>query len=114
MKTVSGLFDTYDQAAEAVRDLKAFGIPDGDVSMVASNAEGRYKVDDTEGAAAGAGTGAGLGAAVGGAGGLLTGLGLMAIRALARWWQPVGWRQQLPVLPPVRLPVARSEASLVR
>lgn len=79
MKTVSGLFDTYDQAAEAVRDLKAFGIPDGDVSMVASNAEGRYKVDDTEGAAAGAGTGAGLGAAVGGAGGLLTGLGLMAI-----------------------------------
>ncbi|OOG71267.1 hypothetical protein B0E45_11305 [Sinorhizobium sp. A49] len=79
MKTVSGLFDTYDQASEAVRALKASGIPDGDVSMVASNAEGRYKVDDAEGAAAGAGTGAGLGAAVGGAGGLLTGLGLMAI-----------------------------------
>ncbi len=79
MKTVSGLFDTYEQASQAVRDLKAAGIPDGDVSMVASNAEGRYKVDDTEGAAAGAGTGAGLGAAVGGAGGLLTGLGLMAI-----------------------------------
>ncbi|KQU82077.1 hypothetical protein ASD00_08515 [Ensifer sp. Root31] len=79
MKTVSGLFDTYEQASEAVRALKAAGIPDDDVSMVASNAEGRYKVDDTEGAAEGAGTGAGLGAAVGGASGLLTGLGLMAI-----------------------------------
>ncbi|MBP1871835.1 hypothetical protein LPJGGPFB_03851 [Ensifer adhaerens] len=79
MKTVSGLFDTYDQASQAVRELKAFGIPDDDVSMVASNAEGRYKVDDAEGAATGAGTGAGLGAAVGGAGGLLTGLGLLAI-----------------------------------
>lgn len=79
MKTVSGLFDTYEQASQAVRELKAFGIPDDDVSMVASNAEGRYTVNDTEGAATGAGTGAGLGAAVGGAGGLLTGLGLMAI-----------------------------------
>ncbi|MBD9491555.1 general stress protein [Ensifer sp. ENS11] len=79
MKTVTGLFDTYDQASEAVRALKAAGIPDEDISMVASNAEGRYKVDDTEGAAEGAGTGAGIGAAVGGAGGLLTGLGLMAI-----------------------------------
>ncbi|WP_348626785.1 general stress protein, partial [Ensifer sp. 1H6] len=79
MKTVSGLFDTYEQASEAVRALKAAGIPDDDVSMVASNAEGRYKVSDTEGAAEGAGTGAGLGAAVGGASGLLTGLGLMAI-----------------------------------
>lgn len=79
MKTVSGLFDTYDEASEAVRALKAAGIPDGDISMVASNAEGRYKVDDTEGAAEGAGAGAGIGAAVGGAGGLLTGLGLMAI-----------------------------------
>ncbi|RDL47898.1 hypothetical protein BLJAPNOD_05123 [Ensifer sp. M14] len=79
MKTVTGLFDTYDQASQAVRDLKAAGISDDDVSMVASNAEGRYGVDDPEGVAAGAGTGAGLGAAVGGAGGLLTGLGLMAI-----------------------------------
>ncbi|CAN7767624.1 MULTISPECIES: general stress protein [Ensifer] len=79
MKTVTGLFDTYDQASEAVRALKAAGIPDDDISMVASNGEGRYKVDDTEGAAEGAGTGAGIGAAVGGAGGLLTGLGLMAI-----------------------------------
>ncbi|MGF6174390.1 general stress protein [Ensifer sp. 4252] len=79
MKTVTGLFDTYDEASEAVRELKAAGIADDDISMVASNAEGRYKVDDTEGAAGGAGTGAGIGAAVGGAGGLLTGLGLMAI-----------------------------------
>lgn len=79
MRTVTGLFDTYEEAAQAVRELKAAGISDDDVSMVASNAEGRYTVDDKEGAAAGAGTGAGLGAAVGGAGGLLTGLGLMAI-----------------------------------
>lgn len=78
MRTISGLFDTRDQAHTAVSSLKDAGVRSDDISIVASNADGSY---DTEGddVAEGAGTGAGIGAAVGGAGGLLTGLGLLAI-----------------------------------
>jgi hypothetical protein len=77
MKTVTGLFDTYSDAEAAVSNLEAAGIPSDDISIVSNNSDGRYK-DDTD-AAEGAGTGAGIGAVLGGAGGLLTGLGLLAI-----------------------------------
>lgn len=77
-KTVTGLFDHYSDATSAVDLLKAAGISDSDISIVSNNSDGRHK-DDDSGAAEGAGTGAGIGAAVGGAGGLLTGLGIMAI-----------------------------------
>lgn len=78
MRTVTGLFDTRDQANDAVRALKDAGIVSDDISIVASNADGSY---DTEAGdvASDAGTGAGIGAAIGGAGGLLTGLGVLAI-----------------------------------
>jgi hypothetical protein len=76
--TVTGLFDDYSDAEAAVRELKAAGIPDHDISIVANNPDGRYGDGDSS-AAEGAGTGAGLGALAGGAGGLLTGLGIMAI-----------------------------------
>ncbi|MDW5316881.1 general stress protein [Rhizobium sp. PL01] len=80
MKTVTGLFDDYSDASTAVRALEARGIPSDDISIVSNNADGRYKDGDHEtNAAEGAGTGAGIGAVVGGAGGLLTGLGIMAI-----------------------------------
>ena len=76
MKTVTGLFDTYADASHAVAELEKAGLPDDAISIVSNNAEGR----DTEShAAEGAGAGAGIGALVGGTGGLLTGLGLMAI-----------------------------------
>ncbi len=75
-KTVTGLFDHYSDAASAVDQLKAAGIPDSDISIVSNNSDGRYKDNDV---AEDAGTGAGIGAAVGGVGGLLTGLGIMAI-----------------------------------
>lgn len=78
MRTITGLFDTRDQAENAVRSLKDAGIPSGDISIVANNADGSYATDGDD-VAADAGTGAGIGAAVGGAGGLLTGLGLLAI-----------------------------------
>lgn len=78
MRTISGLFDTRDQAHSAVRSLKDAGVRSEDISIVASNADGSYDTDGDD-AAEGAGTGAGIGAAVGGAGGLLTGLGLLAI-----------------------------------
>jgi hypothetical protein len=77
MKTVTGLFDTYSDASAAVSNLKSAGIPDSDISIVSNNGDGHYKEESN--AAEGAGTGAGVGAVVGGAGGLLAGLGLLAI-----------------------------------
>jgi len=78
MKTVTGLFDNYDDASDAVGELVSMGVSRGDISIVANNTSGWHKGDDTE-AGEDAATGAGVGAVIGGAGGLLTGLGLMAI-----------------------------------
>jgi hypothetical protein len=78
-KTVSALYDTYDAARSAVSALEAAGIAHTDISIVANNSENWHRDDRESNAAAGAGTGAGVGAAVGGVGGLLTGLGIMAI-----------------------------------
>src|SRR6185312_10597876 len=79
MRTVSGLYDNYDDAQDAVGELEASGIPSSDISIVANNSEDWYESDEPSEAAEDAGTGAGIGAAVGGVGGLLTGLGVMAI-----------------------------------
>jgi len=73
MKTVTGLFDSYDAAKDAVNRLEAAGFPSDDISIVSHHRE------DESNAGTGAGVGAGVGAAIGGAGGLLTGLGIMAI-----------------------------------
>ncbi|UVK46700.1 hypothetical protein BPNPMPFG_002402 [Mesorhizobium sp. AR07] len=78
MKTVTGLFDNYDDAVDAVRELEATGIPHADISIVANNSTDWYDNERSKAADDAVG-GAGLGAIVGGAGGLLTGLGLMAI-----------------------------------
>ncbi|MGH7116708.1 MAG: general stress protein [Stellaceae bacterium] len=78
-QTITALYDTYDAAVSAVDALEASGIPHSDISIVSNNVDRRYDQDRPSNAAADAGTGAGIGAAVGGVGGLLTGLGLMAI-----------------------------------
>lgn len=78
MRTITGLFDTRDQADSAVRSLRDAGIASDDISVVANNSDGSYEVDGND-VAEGAGTGAGVGAAVGGVGGLLTGLGALVI-----------------------------------
>ena len=78
-QTVTALYDTYDGAVAAVNELEASGIPHADISLVSNNVDNRYDKDHPTNAAADAGTGAGIGAAVGGVGGLLTGLGLLAI-----------------------------------
>jgi hypothetical protein len=105
--TLTRLYDDYDAACKAVRDLEAAGIPRDDISMVASNAEGRYSDeqsrsggpagnrvdrdrDGTDDRAEGAATGAGIGAALGGTAGLLAGLGLLAIPGLGPV-VAVGW-----------------------
>ena len=88
--TISRLYNNYGDARRAVRDLEAAGVPHGDISIIASNAEGWYHKDkgdtypdrDLDGKddrAEAAGTGAGLGALAGVTVGALTGLGLMAI-----------------------------------
>jgi hypothetical protein len=79
MKTVTGLFDSYADAQTAVSQLKSAGVDSDDISIVSNNSDNAHRLDDDNDAAEGAGTGAGLGALVGGAGGLLTGLGIMAI-----------------------------------
>jgi len=83
MATVSALFDNYDDALTAVNRLQALGIDRADISLVANNADDWYgrrtgEVSDND-AGEDAAAGAGVGAVVGGAGGLLAGLGVMAI-----------------------------------
>ena len=78
-ETVSALYDTYSEASSAVSALETAGIPHSDISIVANNSDNWHHDDRATDAGTAAGTGAGVGAAVGGVGGLLTGLGLMAI-----------------------------------
>jgi hypothetical protein len=78
MRTITGLFDTHEQAAGAVRALRDLGVRSEDISLVANNAEGHLIEPDDE-VAEGATAGAGIGAVLGGAGGLLAGLGTIAI-----------------------------------
>jgi len=88
---VTRLFDTYQQAADAVGELERVGIPHSDISIVANNAEGRIgdrtadstvtsqAADVDHDAGTGAGTGATIGTVLGGGAGLLAGLGMLAI-----------------------------------
>ncbi len=81
-KTVSALFDHYSEAGAAVDDLEQIGIHRDEISVVASNAHGQHQEVREAGDHAGLGAGATAGAAIGGAGGLLAGLGLLAIPGL--------------------------------
>ena len=92
MRTITGLFDDHDQADRAVRSLKDAGIASDDISIVENNADGSYGTDKGDDVAEGIGAGAGVGAVVGGTGGLLAGLGMLAIPGvgpvLAGGWLP--------------------------
>ena len=84
MATVSGLFDNYDDALTAVNKLQALGIDRASISIVANNSGDWYGQravghDNDSNSGEGAASGAGIGAVLGGAGGLLAGLGVMAI-----------------------------------
>ena len=84
--TISRLFDGYGEAQKAVHQLRAAGIDEADISVVANNSDKWYSPDY----AAGAGKGAAIGAGFGGFGGLLAGLGLLAIPGLGPV-VAVGW-----------------------
>jgi uncharacterized membrane protein len=79
MKTITGLFDSHDEADRAVRSLKDAGVNGEDISIVANNSDGNYDTETGDDVAESAGAGAGVGAVVGGTGGLLAGLGVLAI-----------------------------------
>jgi uncharacterized protein (TIGR02271 family) len=90
-KTVVGLYDDFNDARKTVQDLVDSGFRRDDISLVASNATGEFDQYDRDGkhrtehdrgdvsTEEGAGIGAGIGAAIGGLGGLLMGLGVLAI-----------------------------------
>lgn len=87
-KTVTRLFDDYADATTAVRDLEALGIHHDDISIVANNAHGTHGATDRDGidgdvnSEGDVSRGTSTGALLGGAGGLLAGLGLLAIPGL--------------------------------
>jgi len=82
MKTVVGTFDNIENAYAAANDLVSAGYNRNDISVVATDTNNQYspyvntKVVKTSDDV---GTGAGIGAAIGGIGGLLVGLGALAI-----------------------------------
>jgi len=91
-QTLTHIYSDYASAEQTVNELKAAGLSETNIGIVASNADGWYKPgstavdpkhdkdrdgkdDRSEGAAAGGG----LGAVAGGAAGAAAGLGLLAI-----------------------------------
>lgn len=83
-RTITRLFDDYSDASAAVRDLEALGISHDDISIVANNTHGHHGAHDGEGVNdhGDVSRGTSTGALLGGAGGLLAGLGLLAIPGL--------------------------------
>src|ERR1700749_3632977 len=91
-KTLTRVYPDYPTAARVVERLKAAGLKDSEISIVASDAEGWHKPgssdvdpkhdkdrDGHDDRAEGAATGGGIGAVAGGAVGVATGLGMLAI-----------------------------------
>ena len=90
---ITRTFDSYSDASNAVRDLEAMGIPHSDISIVSNkknetgSEDSRDRVGDGTDSAdvnrdGDVSRGASTGAAIGGVGGLLAGLGLIAIPGL--------------------------------
>jgi hypothetical protein len=78
--TVTALYDSYESAQNAVRDLKRANVPDADISMIANQSGVTEPVSDTsDNAVTGAEAGASVGGILGAGAGLLAGLGIMAI-----------------------------------
>ncbi len=88
-QTITRLFDDYADAKTAIDALEAHGIPHADISVVANNTHGDHAVGDRDGVDhdgvndhGDVSRGTSTGALLGGAGGLLAGLGLLAIPGL--------------------------------
>lgn len=97
-KTITRLFDTHTEALRAVEDLERAGVDHNRISIVSNNSDnwhaghthptsaqgplGDRNGDGDNDVAEGAGKGATTGGLIGGAGGLLAGLGMLAIPGL--------------------------------
>jgi len=78
--TIVALYDTIEQAKQAVQALKDAGYTGTDISLVANDTTGEYARDLTvKSPTDGAGAGATAGAIIGGLGGLLVGIGALVI-----------------------------------
>jgi hypothetical protein len=91
-KTLTRVYDDFTAAEQTVRELKAAGLGDSHIGIVASNADGWHKPggldidpahdkdrDGKDDRAEGAATGVGIGTIAGGAAGAAAGLGAIAI-----------------------------------
>lgn len=72
MRTITALYDEFESAVSAVHQLERAGFATDDISLVSRHDEEATAIE-------GAGIGTGLGVVVGGTGGLLAGLGMLAI-----------------------------------
>ena len=85
-KTITRLFDNYSDAQSAVTALEGMGISHDDISILANNGDNAHTGSAGDGANpdhdGDVSRGASTGAALGGVGGLLAGLGLLAIPGL--------------------------------
>jgi stress response protein YsnF len=77
--TVIGLYDRFQDAQDAASALVSAGFRRENISVVAADTEGKFKKYVGEDVKEGAATGAGIGAVIGGLGGLLVGVGALAI-----------------------------------
>ena len=78
-RTLTRLFDNHDDAVASVHALEAAGFGHDHVSVVANNADTRYRTGEHADDAGAAGTGATAGTIFGGGLGLLAGIGSLAI-----------------------------------
>lgn len=80
-KTVIGTYSNVETAIEVVNDLVNAGFQRNTISVIANDPDQRYAsyVDQDSGSMDDTAKGAGIGAAIGGLGGLLVGLGALAI-----------------------------------
>jgi len=79
-KTVVGTYSTMETAVAVVDDLVKAGFHRNSISVIANDPDKKYaSYVDQDATADGAAAGAGIGAAIGGLGGLLLGLGALAI-----------------------------------
>lgn len=80
-KTIVGVYENLQRAQTVINDLIQAGFDRNQISLIANDADKRYAshLNESDSGASGAATGAGVGAAIGGLGGLLLGLGALAI-----------------------------------
>jgi hypothetical protein len=95
IRTVTGLYDTYDAAAQTVCDLEAAQIPHDEISMVAHRSDTReYPVSLSTGLRRAPELARRLVPHLVEAPVCLPGLGCSPFPASGRWWPRVGWLPQ--------------------